>query len=255
MRALGTIALFVLGSLATPGSVRAQLPSPPDAPSAQDVAQGREAFVRGMEFARERRFAAARREFVHSYASSGSPAALFNLASTLNSLEEHVVAAQAFARLLAMPGLDPRIRSQAEPMYRDVVRHVGRLILHGSLDGATLRVDSGAARPLSGDREAVPVEPGRHDLRADREGSRPWTWSGEVGAGEALDLLVELRAAEDASSPGRGDPGGDSDDPLPLALGLTGGALAVVAAIVIGVVVADAESQLDPRTPLVLELP
>jgi len=254
MRALGTIALLVLGSLAISASARAQLPSPPDAPSAEDVAEGREAFIRGMEFARERRFAAARREFVHSYALSGSPVALFNLASTLRSLEEHVTATQAFARLLATPQLDPRIRSQAEPMYREVAGHVGRLILHGALDGATLRVDAGPARPLSGDREAVAVAPGRHELRADRAGAEPWTWRGDVEAGAALDLLVELRAA-DAQPPANDGSTDDAADPLPLALGLTGGALAVIAAIVIGVVVADSESQLGPRTTLVLELP
>ena len=251
MQAFRTISLGAVWLLLGPTVVCAQLPDAPASPSQEDVLQARDAFVRGMEFAGEQRFEDARREFVHSYALSGSPVALFNLASTLRSLEAHREAGQAFERLLANPDLDATIRSQAEPMYVDVVVQIARIRLHGDLDGATLRVDRGAPRSIAGSSTTVVVDPGQHDLRADRAGAEPWSWSGVLDAGDSLDLLVELAVSE-AGEPTT--PGTEVDVTPVIAVGVSVGLAVAVIAIIVGVVV-DSEAQLGPRTPLVLELP
>lgn len=232
-----------------PSGVSAQLPVPPPSPSREDISQARAAFVRGMEFARERRFEAARREFVHSYSLSGSPVALFNLASTLASLEEHRDAVAAFERLLAAPALDSTIRSQAEPMMTLAAVHVARVRLLGELEGATLRVDGGPPRRLARVPEVVVLDPGVHELLAERAGAADWTWRGSLAAGDALDLAVELLGDETARE--GPDPGGI--EPY-AALGIAIAVGAVLAALV-GALVIDAEAQLAPRTGLVFELP
>ncbi|MCA9610132.1 MAG: hypothetical protein KC619_31260 [Myxococcales bacterium] len=251
MLAIRTLAILAVGLLGAPSMAFAQLPDPPASPPEADVLQAREAFLRGMEFAGERRFEDARREFVHSYALSGSPVALFNLASTLRSLGEHRQAGEAFERLLADPSLPSPVRSQAQPMYADVVTHVARLRLHGELEGATLRIDREPARPLSGGSVTVVVDPGAHDLAAERL-DQAWRWSGTLEAGAARDLLVTLSAATEVEHP---DAAGGNDDALWIGVGAGAGAVVVaIVAIVVGVVV-DGEAQLEPRTPLVLELP
>lgn len=250
MPAIRTIAPLLVALLAAPAAARAQLPDPPPAAPEDDVLRAREAFLRGMEFAGERRFEDARREFVHSYALSGSPVALFNLASTLRSLGRHREASEAFERLLADRGLEPSVRAQAEPMHAEVVQHVARLRLRGELDGATLRVDREPARPLRGDAVTVFVDPGAHDLGADRAGAAPWRWSGTLEAGTARELLVDFEAVAAAGASTAGSP-----DPAALAaIGAAVGIALAIAGVIVGVVL-DAEAQLDPRTTLVLELP
>lgn len=244
---MALLAAVLSGPLA---SARAQLPDPPPNAPRADVLRAREAFLRGMEFAGEQRFEDARREFVHSYALSGSPVALFNLASTLRSLERHREAAEALERLLADAGLEASVRAQAEPMYAEVAARVGRLRLRGALDGATCRVDLEPPRRLEGEASTVIVEPGPHELVVERHGAEPFTWTGRVGAGEALDLRVEL----EPTSRERDRPAAPDDSGLWVGVGVSLGAVLVLVAIVVGVVL-DAEAQLGPRTPFVLELP
>lgn len=251
MQGIRVVALLAALLVAGPGRASAQLPEPAPSPSEHDISQARDAFVRGMGFANEGRFEAARREFVHSYSLSGSPVALFNLASTLTSLEQHRATVEAYERLLADPSLDPTIRSQAEGLLRQAAALVARIRLHGELGGAILSVDGGPARPLAQSPEVVLLDPGSHRLTARREGSDDWTWAGALSPGEALDLAVELFApaepAEVTPEPQEG-----LDPYLALALAIAAGA--VVAALV-GGLVADAEAQLSPRTGLVFELP
>ncbi len=242
--------LVLAGALAVASVAHAQLPDPPPRPSERDVLEAREAFVRGTRLGAEERFEDARREFVHSYALSGSPVALFNLASTLRSLNLHREAAEAFLRLLARPDLDAGIRSRAAPMYVDVIARVTRLRLYGELDRATLRVDGGTPRPLSGQTQTVVVDPGPHELIADRQGSSSWSWSGTTVAGDSIDLLVDLEVLRSAPTPD--DDGGDD---MALIAAIASVSAAVVLLGVVVAVVLDGEAQLSPRTGLVIELP
>jgi len=203
-----------------------------------------------MQFGEEGRFDDARREFIHSYAQSGSPVALFNLASTLRSLELPRDAAEAFIRLLANPDLDASVRERATPMYADVVARVTRLRLYGPLEGATIRIDDALPRSLTGQTQTIVVNPGPHDLIADRRGSRPWRWSGAARAGASVDLLVEFQAiGEDPT-----DEAGEAGDEGWVIAGVSA-AIAVALGVIIGAAVLDAEAQLGPRTGLVVELP
>ena len=100
----------------------------------------------------------------------------------------------------------------------------------------------------------VAVSPGPHHLRADRQGADPWRWSGDVAAGQALDLLVELAPAVDLDPDGGGgDSGGDID--LGVVVGIGAASLAAVVIAIVVAVVVNAGEQLEPRTPFVLELP
>jgi len=250
MQGIRLVALLAALLAWCPPRASAQLADPPRSPSAEDISSARDAFLRGMEFAGDRRFEEARREFVHSYSLSGSPVALFNLASTLASLERHREAVVAFERLLVAPALDATIRSQAEPMLAHSATQVARVRLHGEVGAARLRVDRGPPRPFERSPEVVVLDPGPHALEASRDGAESWTWRGALAPGEALDLAVELLTV-DVTAPRVVEPGGI--DPY-AALGVSV-AIGVGLAVIVGAIIADAEAQLSPRTGLVFELP
>lgn len=238
MRALAAALVLAL----VPANAWAQLPEPPAAPSDADVSQARDRFVHGMELAQAEEWEAALDEFVRSYALSGSPVALFNVGSTLRSLRRFLDARAAFDRLLGDPELDEDTRRAAEAMRTEVSAQVASVTVHGVPSGAVRVVADGDARAAP---DARPIEleldPGRRALTISMPAHVPWSWEGSLEPGARLRLDAQL-----APHPQGGA------DVLPWILA---GAAAVVVGVIIGLVVADLEAQLDPRTPLVITLP
>ncbi|MCC6877909.1 MAG: PEGA domain-containing protein [Sandaracinaceae bacterium] len=184
-------ALGALVLSAAPG--RAQLPDPPERTSETDSARARDAFVHGMELARESRFADALEEFLRSYELSGSPVALFNVASTLRSLGRVSEAQEAFDRLLAMEDLDDAMRRAASEHRADVAARVARVQIEG--------VPAGSARVAADGRErgsftSRPIElaldPGEHALELRLDGHLPWRWRGPLDEGSQVSLSARL---------------------------------------------------------------
>ncbi|HJL20046.1 MAG TPA: hypothetical protein RMH99_30555 [Sandaracinaceae bacterium LLY-WYZ-13_1] len=241
-------AALLAGSALVSRATAQTLPEPPVDPSPAEIARGRDAFVEGMAHARAERWARARTCFTRSYRLSGSPVALFNLASTLRSMGRYVAARDAFDRLLSNASIDVQTQRAAERMRAEVAARVARLQVRGVPPGpARVEVD-GATRPAVRERPvALWLDPGAHAV-AIALGARAWRWRGTLGEGGSRTIDAVFDAPEAADEPGEGP-----DDPTPWIV--LGGAAGAVLALVIGAVVADAEAQLDPRSPHVLELP
>ena len=232
---------------ATPRLATAQLPVAPSSPTDADVSVARDEFVAGMDFARQERWGPALERFVRSYALSGSPVALFNLASTLRSLGRFREADEAFARLLRDPTLDDETRRNTAQMRAELAPQIGVIRVEGVPEGAARVVADGRSE---GTRRSRPIEitlePGTHVLSVELEERPPWRWSGEVRGGARLVLTADFRPIE-APLP--------NSEGIPLWPWLVGvGVVLVLSAVVIGVV-ADQAAQLGPRSPWVIELP
>jgi hypothetical protein len=240
MRAL-FVAALAAAALTTSGA-RAQLPDPPAAPSDADVSQARDRFVHGMELAQREDWAPALTEFFRSYALSGSPVALFNAGSALRSLRRFLEARDAFDRLLGDPEIDEEMRHAAEEMRVHVTAQVASVAVDGVPSGPASITADGAERAVTSARPIeVELDPGARALTIRLPAYTLWSWQGSLEPGARLRLDAALTP----------EPSGGGDA-LPWILGGLG---AVVAGVIIGLVVADLEAQLDPRTPLVITLP
>lgn len=234
-----TPAVLLLALCAGPSAARAQLPDPPRAPSDEDVARARELFVQGVGHAERHAWDEALDAFVRSYAASGSPVALYNVASTLRELGRYRDAREAFDRLLADPALDDETRMSATRLRTEVAARVARVTVERVPPGEA-RVRSGAEVRETTERPIeLELDPGPREIGVELPAHEPWRWSGSLAPGAVLVLDASLAPV-----------GGD--DPLPWILGAVG---AVLAGVVLTIVVADLEAQLDPRTPLVIALP
>lgn len=242
MRALVVAALFAAALVLAPNAAAAQLPAPPAAPSAADVAQARDRFVRGMELAEDEDWEPALAEFLRSYALSGSPVALFNAGSALRSLRRFVEARDAFDRLMGDPEIDEEMRRAAEEMRVHVTAQVASISVDGVPSGPASVVADGDERPATSARPIeVELDPGPRSLTIRLPAHLPFQWQGSLEPGARLRLDAELVP----------EPSGGGDT-LVWVLGVTG---AVIAGVVLGLIVADFEAQLDPRTPLVVAVP
>lgn len=228
--------------LAVPTAAGAQLPEPPSVPSDEDVAQARDHFVHGMELAEAERWDAALEEFTRSYALSGSPAALFNMGATLRSLSRFVEARAAFDRLLEDSELDRPTRRTAESMRDEVAAQIASVHVEGVPEGEATVVADGRELPPTELRPIrVELDPGLREIAITLPAHLPWSWRGELAAGDELWVDAHL-------SP---EPSGESE----VVIGVLAGVGAVVLGTIVGLVIADAEAQLRPRTPLVITLP
>jgi tetratricopeptide (TPR) repeat protein len=143
-------------------------------------------------------------EFERSYALSGVPAALFNVASTLRDLGRHVEARDAFAQYLeAHRDADAEQRAEAKRRLDEEKARVATLVLDDLppkgdvsvwVDGA--RVADDGKRPL-----VVDLDPQRHDLRVEQARKKPMHWRGVLVDGERRALAVRLEADPLAETP------------------------------------------------------
>jgi hypothetical protein len=233
---------------AAPGIARAQLPEAPARPTEADVSVARDEFVAGMDFAQQQRWGPALERFVRSYALSGSPVALFNLASTLRSLERFREADEAFARLLLDPTLDDETRHNAEGIRSEMAPRLGVIRVEGVPEGAARVRADGRALGTRRDRPIeLTVDPGSHALSVELEDRPPWRWSGEVPGGARLVLGAVFLPDEPVALPN------EDGDPWPWIA--AGGAIALVVSVIVIGVAADQAAQLGPRSAWVIALP
>jgi tetratricopeptide (TPR) repeat protein len=234
-----SLAMALVLAAWAPALAQAQLPQAPSAPSEDDVARARARFVEGMTWAQAGRWEAALDAFEASYALSGSPVALFNLAGALRELGRSREAREAFDRLLVDPALDADLRARTAPLRAEVAAQVARVRVEGVPAGEARVLADGAERETTARRPVeVELDPGARAL-AIEVAARRWDWAGTLAPGVRLELTASFREP--------------ALDPLPWAL--LGVGLAAVAAALVTALVLDAEAQLDPRTALVIRLP
>lgn len=166
-------------------------------PSSAAVQEAKALYIAGNRAVEQGRWSDALTNFEKSYALSGVPAALYNVATTLRAIGRHVESRDAFAQLLAKhPSLDPDVKSQAEKLLAEERAKVASASLDGVPSKARIYVDGhevtdDGARPL-----VLEVDPGKHSLRVEDPKSKPFTWDGTFADGEKKTVAVKLAPAD-----------------------------------------------------------
>lgn len=203
-RFVAAVLALSIGLAALPASAAHTWSAPSGEPTAAAKQEAKALYIAGNRAVEQGRWSDALVDFEKSYALSGVPAALFNVATTLRALGRHVESRDAFAQLLARhKQLDPEVRQQAETMLAEEKARVASLIvadLPSSKDDLKISLD-GKAQKDGGDRPlAFEVDPGKHALRVEQEESKPFTWEGTLSDGEKKQVAVKL-VPEDKPAP------------------------------------------------------
>jgi hypothetical protein len=229
--------------------------SPASDPSQAAIDEAKALYVAGNRAVEQGRWADALEDFERSYALSGVPAALFNVATTLRALGRHVEARDAFTQLLAKhPKLDADVKKQAEQMLAEEKARVASMVIADlpstqpslkiQVDGKVQKDDG--ARPLP-----VDVDAGHHTLRVEDPKSKPFTWDGQFVDGEKKTVTVKL-APLDKTPPPPTETSSGSLFSSPWFWGAVG--VVVVGGAVAGGYYYHQSRQLEPATGTVVKL-
>ena len=247
MRRASPIGLALVVLLSWVGGARAQLPEPPARPSAEDVARAREIFIRGVGHAEAEAWAPAARDFLQSYRLSGSPVALLNAGTSLARQGRHRDATEALLRVLHDPSFDDPTRDALERALQGSSAHVAIVTLHGLPDeGVRWALDRTDRGPPTRQPLVIVLEPGAHHIAVTQPGLAPWVYEAPLQAGARVERNVVFAPEVETVEPG-------GDEAWPWILVGVLGALAVGG--IVAAVALDAEAQLQPRSPFVIELP
>ncbi len=146
-----------------------------DAPSSDEMAgdrsvdpsaEAQELFRRGLSLGEENRWAEALEHFRRSLSRVPRPSTLYNIGVALGRLGRFVEAIEAFDQLFQ--GTEPlpdAVRVEAERLRSEAVASLGELALTIDPPSAALFVD-GVSRAGDGATRTLPLDPGRHVLRA-----------------------------------------------------------------------------------------
>lgn len=175
------LALVLLSVLAAPVRARAQdaseaasaTPEPPSpaAPAAAPPTEDAQAlFRRGLELGTQDRWADALSLFLRSRALVERPSTIFNIGVAFGRLGRFREALATLDEFLALPeSATGAARAEAERLRADAGNALAELSLEITPDDASVEVD-GVGREGSGSPRLVALDPGRHVVRARREG-------------------------------------------------------------------------------------
>lgn len=219
------------------GPSAAQWRGPEGEPTEAELGEARELYRRGTEAVESHRPSEAVAAFERSYALSGASVALYSLAYTLQVLGRYREARDAFDQLLREHGeLEPSIASDARRLRAEVAGRVAILSLAGlPEEGAPTVLLDGERVPDPGERPlSVETDPGLRALRVEAAGFEPFTWRGELAAGDRLALDVAMEPI-----------GGSITDSSLFWIAI--GATILTVGVITGVILYD-NAQLQPRS-------
>lgn len=247
LRTMRSLACALAITLLAPAAGRGQdiAWDAPEAPSEDDLAAARDAYVRGLEAMERGEHGEALAEFRLSYSRSGVPASLFNAALALSRLGRYV---EAGAALDVLDERDPpeAVLASAAELRAEVDARIARLILVDVPAGADVTLDDRPIPLAEGASELErPLDPGEHRAVVRVPQLAPFVWRGALLAGERRAVRVELEHVT---------PAADGDD-APLVAGLIAGAAALIAGVVLAAYFGDRAAQLTPTAPYVVRLP
>jgi hypothetical protein len=177
--------------LCTFGAIGHSSASGPD-PAEQRLA--REQVRRGLEEARADRWDTARASFERAYALWNKPSILFNLAGAQTKTGQLVEAAESY-RVLLRPDsdLNEAERTVARNELAKLEPRIAhlRVVVRGGIANADVISLDGRTMPHAAVAEDLPANPGRHEVRLERSGSRTPAVSVALAEGEtrAITLL------------------------------------------------------------------
>lgn len=231
-------------------------------PSADDIAEARTRYKKGLDLYQEGAFDAALIELQKAYDKAPTYKILYNIALVNNQLNDYAGALRNFRRYLEEGGkkLDAKRRAEVEREIKKLEGRVATIALEVTPDGADVLVDDlviGQA-PLS---DPLVVNAGKRKIGAAKPGYFPMARVVVVGGGDEKQLTLNLRDTSSGpppSSPSTPATGGgetpkspppaaaDSPSDVPWALwGITAGL--GVATGVAGFLTLGAEKDLDDK--------
>lgn len=228
---------------------------PSGEPTQASIEEARARYSTGNRAVEAGRWADALGDFERSYALSGVPAALFNLATTLRALGRHVEARDAFAELLEVhPDADPGQRDKARALRDEEQTRIATIELAELPTGSDVtvwidgrRAADDAARPL-----LLELDPQRHDLRVERSRHKSVHWRGVLSGGERRTITVRFELDPLAEAPPAPARGGVLRSPVFWTI--VGAAVLGAAATGVYFGVKGSNQRLDPGSPNVVHL-
>ena len=144
-----------------------------EGPSADDIADARARYKRGMDLYQDGAFDAALVELQKAYDTAPSYKILYNIALVQLQLNDYAGASRAFSKYLEDGGkkLDAKRRAEVERELKKLEGRIARVNLTVNVEGADVFVDDAlvAHTPLSG---PLLVNSGKRKISGPRRGSR-----------------------------------------------------------------------------------
>ncbi|HEX7480619.1 MAG TPA: hypothetical protein VF331_22655 [Polyangiales bacterium] len=172
----------------------------------QDVenkALARQLFQQAVVAADHEDWVAAEDGFRRSLALTGSSVVRYNLASALSKRGKLVEASELLAEVEHDAGAESALREAGTALREAIIPRLAHLTLHviGERKGVTLQLD-GHPLPFEAVDVALPVDPGTHDVHAQRAPSSDAAGdlAFAVGEGEQQELMLELAPAPKPAS-------------------------------------------------------
>jgi hypothetical protein len=216
------------------------------------VAAARALFQEGVALARRGEYEQATDRFRRAQELRPAAPIAFNLASALAHQGVLVEASEILQRLLRDPSVTGELRDSVERARQEIIPRLARLTVRLEGDPQDVRVEIDTRElPAAAIGVALPVDPGPHDVRAQRDGAdvaRDRIELAEGALGEVVLTIPARSVASEAIVGGLPAADGDAaqsngDDGVAIALGIVA-AVAVVAGVTVTAVVLTA-----PQTP------
>ncbi len=119
----------------------------------------------------------------------------YNLARAEQKLSKFVDAARHFSACIRAEDAQPGLRQSAREALQEVERHVGKLTVDVSVDGADVFVDGESFGPSPIPGQTAYVMPGRHVLSARKDAVGEATRTVEVEAAHSVAVALKLAMA------------------------------------------------------------
>lgn len=244
----------VARALLLTAAVAASLPSTtawadtPPASTAGNEKEGREHFLRGVDFSRDGDFRAALIEFRRAHELAPNYRVLYNIGQTALELQDYAQSLEAFEKYLTEGGNEVPAdrRTQVEAEVKRLSNRVANVTVTVNVPGASILVDDivVATAPLE---HPIRIGAGRHKFSASSSDMTPVSRVVDLAGGEsttvALELVSQQRAATDPAAAPAPPPEPPSRTPLWVGIGVTS-ALAVGTAVM-GVIAASDKSAFE----------
>jgi tetratricopeptide (TPR) repeat protein len=227
-------------------------PPPAQAPSADDVAEARRRFAKGVRLYREEGSVdAALVELQRAYDLAPNYRVLYNIGQIGRTLRDYALSLHAFQRYLEDGGdeIDKERKLEIEAEILELRDYVASIEVVVSEDGAVVSVDDAVVgvSPLS---QTIVVNAGRRRFRAELDG-RAATKALTIAGGDRDTIALELVATKrDAKGNGDDRVGGDEADsttPVWVWIGFGATGLFAAGAVVTGSVALSDSGKLDDQ--------
>lgn len=187
-----------------------------------EKARARALLVEGNQLLDDGDYAAALARFEQAYATYPSPALLLNIGTALRALDRHAEASNSYARWLRATRR-PRHRAEVEEALAALDKLVGRVVLKINEPGASVSV-GGAPVDKQIVGSVLRLEPGVHELVAQKDGFKPAVATVRLAAGEKRAVRLVLKRSllprpDEISEPDLADEDTDEDEMIEVASG------------------------------------